>query len=111
MGKFTACAVASYAKCYFQDDLWLNPYLDSLYTHSFRFPDHLVANTRPVNYVDYMRWRFSNKGNYFFPWFKGVRRLVFIYLTLWYIQRSLFIQATQIYVMERLFLSIKYKIF
>ncbi|CEP14138.1 hypothetical protein [Parasitella parasitica] len=61
MGKFAACAVASYGKCYFQDDLWLNPYLDSLYTHSFRYPDHLIANTRPVNYVDYMTWRFSNK--------------------------------------------------
>lgn len=62
MGKFTACAVATYGKCYFQDDLWLNPYLDSLYTHSFRYPDHLIANTRPVNYVDYMKWRFTNKG-------------------------------------------------
>ncbi|KAK4514650.1 uncharacterized protein ATC70_002251 [Mucor velutinosus] len=61
MGKFTACAVATYGKCYFQDDLWLNPYLDSLYTHSFRYPDHLIANTRPVNYVDYMRWRFTNR--------------------------------------------------
>ncbi|KAL9559510.1 hypothetical protein PS6_000722 [Mucor atramentarius] len=61
MGKFTACAVATYGKCYFQDDLWLNPYLDSLYTHSFRYPDHLIANTRPVNYVDYMKWRFTNK--------------------------------------------------
>ncbi|KAI8639872.1 hypothetical protein BD408DRAFT_349108 [Parasitella parasitica] len=61
MGKFVACAVASYGKCYFQDDLWLNPYLDSLYTHSFRYPDHLIANTRPVNYIDYMSWRFTNK--------------------------------------------------
>jgi hypothetical protein len=61
MGKFTACAVASYDKCYFQDDLWLNPYLDSLYTHSQRYPDHFIVNSRPVNYIDYKKWRFMNK--------------------------------------------------
>jgi hypothetical protein len=62
MGKFTACAVATYEKCYFQDDLWLNPYLDSLYTHSYRYPEHLVVNTRTSNYIDYMTWRFKNRG-------------------------------------------------
>lgn len=62
MGKFTACAVATFEKCYFQDDLWLNTYLDSLYTHSYRYPDHLIANTRTSNYIDYMTWRFKNKG-------------------------------------------------
>ncbi|KAI8884676.1 hypothetical protein K501DRAFT_247387 [Backusella circina FSU 941] len=59
MGKFTACAVASYNKCYFQDDLWLNPYMDSLYTHASRYPEQLVANARPTNYMDYMMWRFN----------------------------------------------------
>lgn len=62
MGKFTACAVAKFEKCYFQDDLWLNPYLDTLYTHSQRYVDHLIVNTRPVNYIDYKKWRFINKG-------------------------------------------------
>lgn len=62
MGKFTACAVASFEKCYFQDDLWLNPYLDTLYTHSQRYSEHFVVNTRPVNYIDYKKWRFTNQG-------------------------------------------------
>ncbi|KAI8095628.1 hypothetical protein BDF21DRAFT_406362 [Thamnidium elegans] len=63
MGKFTACAVAKFEKCYFQDDLWLNPYLDTLYTHSQHYSDHLIVNTRPVNYIDYKKWRFTNKDN------------------------------------------------
>jgi hypothetical protein len=62
MGKFTACAVASYNKCYFQDDLWLNPYMDSLYTHASRYPEQLVANARSANYKDYMIWRFNRPG-------------------------------------------------
>ncbi|KAI7902724.1 uncharacterized protein BX663DRAFT_510260 [Cokeromyces recurvatus] len=62
MGKFRACEIGSYDKCYFQDDLWLNPYLDSLYTHSYRYPEHLIVNTRPVNYIDYIKWRFENKN-------------------------------------------------
>jgi hypothetical protein len=59
MGKFTACAVASHDKCYFQDDLWLNPYMDSLYTHSLRYPQLIISNTRQSNYVDYSTWRFT----------------------------------------------------
>ncbi|KAI8889055.1 hypothetical protein K501DRAFT_267267 [Backusella circina FSU 941] len=60
MGKFTACAVASYSKCYFQDDLWLNPYMDSLYTHSLRYPQLVISNIRQSNYVDYNTWRFTH---------------------------------------------------
>ncbi|KAI8051414.1 uncharacterized protein B0P05DRAFT_562657, partial [Gilbertella persicaria] len=62
VGKFTACAVASFDMCYFQDDLWLNTYLDSLYTHSLRYPDQFVVNSRPSNYIDYMTWRFQNQA-------------------------------------------------
>lgn len=60
LGKFTACAMATYDKCWFQDNLWLNTYLDTLYTHSARYPDHFVVNTRPSNYVEYKKWRFAN---------------------------------------------------
>ncbi|KAI9485682.1 MAG: hypothetical protein EXX96DRAFT_471632, partial [Benjaminiella poitrasii] len=35
--------------------------LDSLYTHSCRYSEHFIVNTRLVNYVDYMTWRFKNK--------------------------------------------------
>lgn len=78
MGKFTACAVASFDKCYFQDDLWLNPYLDSLYTHSHRYPDHFVVNTRPVNYIDYKRWRFYNSEHSIHTGFADLRYGAFI---------------------------------
>jgi hypothetical protein len=51
--------MATYDKCWFQDDLWLNTYLDSLYTHSTRYPDHFVVNIRPSNYIDFKKWRFT----------------------------------------------------
>ncbi|KAI8973442.1 hypothetical protein BDF20DRAFT_824052, partial [Mycotypha africana] len=36
--------------------------LDTLYTHTHRYPDHFIVNTRPSNYKDYMTWRFKNRN-------------------------------------------------
>ncbi|KAG1297011.1 hypothetical protein G6F66_002981 [Rhizopus arrhizus] len=54
--RFEAC---QQTLCYFQDDLWLNPYMDTLYTLACRYPQQWIANTRLVDYIDYMTWRFK----------------------------------------------------
>lgn len=60
MARFTSCATASRSYCYFQDDTYLNPYMDSLYTNFLRFPTLIHANTKPSHYELNMKWRFSN---------------------------------------------------
>ncbi|KAI9016473.1 hypothetical protein CLU79DRAFT_312832 [Phycomyces nitens] len=60
MGRFTTCSMASHETCYTQDDVWLNVYLDSLYTLSLKSPDLVYANARPTEYIDTLGWRFRN---------------------------------------------------
>ncbi|KAI8327669.1 hypothetical protein EDC96DRAFT_531467 [Choanephora cucurbitarum] len=77
-GKFSVCANATYDNCYFQDDLWLNTYLDSLYTHSMRYPEHFVVHIRPSNYIDYMTWRFKNQANLLHTGYADLRYGAFV---------------------------------
>ncbi|KAG0190969.1 hypothetical protein DFQ28_001174 [Apophysomyces sp. BC1034] len=60
--RFTACALSSYDHCYFQDDLWYNVYLDTMYTNFLRNPDLVHSMTDPIQYPKYLRWQFSNKA-------------------------------------------------
>ncbi|KEI37569.1 uncharacterized protein L969DRAFT_52531 [Mixia osmundae IAM 14324] len=62
--KHLACSLASYETCYFNDDDWLNPYLDALYT---KYIDQggegarrIVGNTLPWIAWEHRRWRFEN---------------------------------------------------
>ncbi|KAG0193631.1 hypothetical protein DFQ28_004072 [Apophysomyces sp. BC1034] len=64
MGRYTACATAAFDHCYFQDDRWLNGYLDSMYTHFLQHPEAVVAHTTPQNYIDQSHWRFGHKAWY-----------------------------------------------
>ncbi|KDE08916.1 hypothetical protein MVLG_01010 [Microbotryum lychnidis-dioicae p1A1 Lamole] len=76
-GKHFACSIATSEHCYFNDDDWLNIYLDSLYTKyidtrsgiisgsasastsSVAVP-RIVSNTMPVIHLEHRRWRFAN---------------------------------------------------
>ncbi|KAI8379133.1 uncharacterized protein BYT42DRAFT_495848 [Radiomyces spectabilis] len=58
--RFSLCAEATTDYCYFQDDQWLNPYMDTLYTNFLRNPDIVHATVDPGHYVDHVRWRFAN---------------------------------------------------
>lgn len=61
MARFTTCATASRLYCYFQDDTYLNTYMDTLYTNFLRFPTLIHANAKPSHYENQMKWRFYNK--------------------------------------------------
>ncbi|KAL0081137.1 hypothetical protein J3Q64DRAFT_1756751 [Phycomyces blakesleeanus] len=63
MGRFTTCSMASHETCYTQDDVWLNIYLDTLYTLSLKSPELVYASARPTEYLDALGWRFGNIGN------------------------------------------------
>ncbi|KAI9486931.1 MAG: hypothetical protein EXX96DRAFT_551196 [Benjaminiella poitrasii] len=60
LARFTLCATASRLYCYFQDDTFKNPYMDSLYTNLLRFPSLIHANSKPSHYENEMKWRFHN---------------------------------------------------
>jgi hypothetical protein len=62
MARFTTCATAARLYCYFQDDTYLNSYMDTLYTSFLRFPALIHANAKPSHYQNEMKWRFYNKG-------------------------------------------------
>lgn len=64
MARFTTCATAASAYCYFQDDTYLNTYMDTLYTNFLRFPNLIHANAKPSHYQYEMKWRFYNQGTY-----------------------------------------------
>lgn len=73
-GKHFACTLASYAHCYFNDDDWLNVYMDALYTKYIdlwtassggergRIEGGIVSNTLPIIHLEHRRWRFANPG-------------------------------------------------
>lgn len=80
--RFSTCAVAAYDHCYFQDDLALNLYMDTLYTNFLQHPDIIHATAKPTVYPNYIRWRFSNQGKIsrIIQWFT-VARLLTDFLT------------------------------
>lgn len=68
-GKHFACSMASNEHCYFNDDDWLNIYMDSLYTKyleccsgSGGHGGRIVSNTMPIIHLEHRRWRFENPG-------------------------------------------------
>ncbi|KAG0747486.1 hypothetical protein G6F62_002648 [Rhizopus arrhizus] len=61
LARFTSCATAARLYCYFQDDTFINNYMDSLYTNFLRFPSIIHANSKPSHYEKEMTWRFYNK--------------------------------------------------
>lgn len=78
LGKHLACSLATQSHCYFNDDDWLNIYLDSLYTKYLECCDgrsadgesaggRIASNTMPIIHLEHRRWRFENQG--------GVREL------------------------------------
>ncbi|RHZ90140.1 hypothetical protein Glove_7g7 [Diversispora epigaea] len=60
LSKYTTCAMAKYDYCYFQDDDWLNLYMDSIYTNFLRYPNLIHSNTMPIIHLEHRRWMFSN---------------------------------------------------
>lgn len=75
-GKHIACSLATYKHCYFNDDDWLNIYLDSLYTMYLQCcaggggagrggsGGRIVSNTMPIIHLEHRRWRFDNPGGF-----------------------------------------------
>ncbi|ORY89310.1 hypothetical protein BCR35DRAFT_300439 [Leucosporidium creatinivorum] len=66
-GKHFGCSMASNEHCYFNDDDWLNIYMDSLYTKyleccsgSGGHGGRIVSNTMPIIHLEHRRWRFEN---------------------------------------------------
>jgi hypothetical protein len=66
MAKHISCSLATHSSCYFNDDDWLNPYLDALYA---KYLDQggdtshrIVTNTMPYVAWESRRWRFENPG-------------------------------------------------
>ncbi|KAI9312713.1 hypothetical protein BX666DRAFT_1985831 [Dichotomocladium elegans] len=61
--RFEVCDTdASYDTCYFQDDLGLNLYMDSLYTNYLAYPHLVHTNARIVSYIYQLKWRFHGDG-------------------------------------------------
>ncbi|CAB4386815.1 hypothetical protein RhiirA5_345531 [Rhizophagus irregularis] len=60
LSKYTTCSMAKYDYCYFQDDDWLNLYMDSLYTNFLENPNLIHSNSMPVIYLESRRWMFAN---------------------------------------------------
>lgn len=83
-GKHFACSLASYQHCYFNDDDWLNVYMDALYTKYLECcaggggagrggsGGRIASNTMPIIHLEHRRWRFENSGTSFprslLPW-------------------------------------------
>jgi hypothetical protein len=79
-GKHFACSLATYSHCYFNDDDWLNIYIDSLYTKYLdcctdtvkggrspigvedRVGGRIASNTMPIIHLEHRRWRVSDPG-------------------------------------------------
>ncbi|KAM0752996.1 hypothetical protein T439DRAFT_187316 [Meredithblackwellia eburnea MCA 4105] len=71
-GKHLACSMASYKHCYFNDDDWLNIYMDSLYVKYLECcaggggagrggsGGRIASNTMPIIHLEHRRWRFEN---------------------------------------------------
>lgn len=59
--KQITCSLAKYDICYFQDDDWLNRYMDSLYTNFLRSPNLIHTNTMPIIHLEHRRWQFQNE--------------------------------------------------
>ncbi|KAI5479864.1 hypothetical protein MNV49_002422 [Pseudohyphozyma bogoriensis] len=71
-GKHLACSLASYKHCYFNDDDWLNIYMDSLYVKYLECcaggggagrggsGGRIASNTMPIIHLEHRRWRFEN---------------------------------------------------
>ncbi|CAG8507509.1 3144_t:CDS:2 [Paraglomus occultum] len=60
LSKYTTCAMATYDYCYFQDDDWLNLYMDSIYSNFLRSPNLIHSNTMPIIHLEHRRWTFTN---------------------------------------------------
>ncbi|CAG8619931.1 7454_t:CDS:2, partial [Acaulospora colombiana] len=60
LSKYITCSMAKYDYCYFQDDDWLNLYMDSTYTNFIRNPNLIHSNTMPVIHLEHRRWTFHN---------------------------------------------------
>ncbi|CAG8644887.1 16247_t:CDS:2 [Cetraspora pellucida] len=60
LSKYITCSMAEYDYCYFQDDDWLNLYMDSTYTNFLRNPSLIHSNTMPLIHLEHRRWMFSN---------------------------------------------------
>lgn len=70
-GKHHACSLATYDHCYFNDDDWLNIYMDSLYSNYLDCcsgtgvnakDGRIASNTLPIIHLEHRRWRFDNPG-------------------------------------------------
>lgn len=68
-GKHHACSLATYDHCYFNDDDWLNIYMDSLYSNYLDCcsgtgvnakDGRIASNTLPIIHLEHRRWRFDN---------------------------------------------------
>lgn len=68
-GKHLACSMASHEHCYFNDDDWLNVYMDTTYTKyleccagrgSAAGGGRIASNTLPIIHLEHRRWRFDN---------------------------------------------------
>ncbi|GAA6028204.1 hypothetical protein JCM8097_006914 [Rhodosporidiobolus ruineniae] len=72
-GKHLVCSMASYDHCYFNDDDWLNVYMDATYTKYLECcaargtsgalaggTGRIASNTMPIIHLEHRRWRFDN---------------------------------------------------
>ena len=68
MGKHFACSMATHTTCYFNDDDWLNPYIDAMYA---KYVDQgagrsrrITTNTMPYIAWESRRWRFDEPSTF-----------------------------------------------
>lgn len=64
--------MASFEHCYFNDDDWLNVYMDATYTKYLECCSgrgvtggaggRIASNTLPIIHLEHRRWRFENPG-------------------------------------------------
>ncbi|BGP40383.1 hypothetical protein JCM10449v2_004345 [Rhodotorula kratochvilovae] len=70
-GKHLACSMATFEHCYFNDDDWLNVYMDTTYTKYLECCSgrgvtgagaggRIASNTLPIIHLEHRRWRFEN---------------------------------------------------
>lgn len=71
-GKHLACSMATYEHCYFNDDDWLNIYMDTTYAkyveccagrgsgNSALAGGRISSNTMPIIHLEHRRWRFEH---------------------------------------------------
>ncbi|GAA5833760.1 hypothetical protein JCM9279_001617 [Rhodotorula babjevae] len=71
-GKHLACSMASFEHCYFNDDDWLNVYMDATYTKYLECCSgrgvtggggaggNIASNTLPIIHLEHRRWRFEH---------------------------------------------------